>query len=76
MSMVLIVSVLVAAGAERALPPWALLVLAAVTLPPAVAVDVLVFVGPRKRPFRDPLASHREENRDREGGDPRTDEPL
>lgn len=56
------------AGAEHAAPHGALLVLLAVGTPPALVVDILVFVGPRDRPFRDPLAAH-DESPDRTGHD-------
>lgn len=77
MSIVLIVTLLVCTGLEDALPPWGLLVLTAVTLPSAIAVDTLVLVGPLKRTFRDPLASHPDEARQNSRGNatPDIDDP-
>lgn len=78
MSVILIVTVLIAASMEHGAPSGALLFLTAVTVVPAIAVDVLVFIGPRKRPFRDPLARHPEDKQNEEGEDSMTagsDEP-
>lgn len=68
MSVVLVVTAIVAASIEHSSPHGALLILTLVALPPAVVVDVLVLRGPVRRPFRDPLTAP-ENVADRDGVD-------